>query len=87
MKTAPLLPIPSDPSAAVRHLVRIIGPGFHPDTPAAEYIAGDSGAPSLSPAEVSAIDAARTAALGALGGKIYSVALEAFLEFHVVERP
>jgi hypothetical protein len=75
MGAVPLLPIPVDPEAAIRHLVRVIGEGFHPDTLGCEYVAAD-GSPSFTSEEISAIDGAVVKALAALGEKVYSVAME-----------
>ena len=71
----PLLPIPVDPEAAIRHLVRVIGPSFHPDTLGCEYETAD-GSPSFSAEEVTAIDGAVVKALAVLGEKVYAVAME-----------
>ena len=70
-----LLPIPLAPESAIRHLVRVIGPGFHPDTLGCEYEMAD-GAPSFTAEEISAIDGAVVKALAALGEKVYAVALD-----------
>lgn len=71
----PLLPIPSDPEAAIRHLVRVIGHEFHPDTPGSEYEAAD-GSPSFAAEEVSAIDGAVVKALAALGERVYEIGMD-----------
>lgn len=72
--TAPLLPIPTDPEAAIRHLVRVIGPGFHPDNLASEYVKED-GAPLLSAEEASEVDLALVDALASLGDRAYQIAM------------
>lgn len=71
----PLLPIPSDHEAAIRHLVRVIGHGFHPDTLGSEYEAAD-GSPSFTAEEVAAIDGAVVKALAALGEKVYEIGMD-----------
>lgn len=71
----PLLPVPADHEAAIRHLVRVIGPGFHLDTLGCEYVTAD-GSPSFSAEEVSAIDGAVVKALAALGERVYQIAMD-----------
>lgn len=70
-----VLPIPEDPEDAVRHLVRRVGEGFHPDTPAAEYVRDDL-TPSFTPEEARSIDASLARAFAALGERVYEVGLD-----------
>lgn len=72
---APLLPIPTEPEAAIRHLVCVIGRGFHPDTPACDYVTA-TGAEAFAPPETTAIDGAVVLALATLGERVYEIALD-----------
>lgn len=57
----PVPPIPTTPNEAVEVLewcARNIGPGFHPDTPAHDYIVLATGEPTLTDAEAIALNLA-----------------------------
>jgi hypothetical protein len=61
--------------AFIRWCVREIGPGYHPDTPAADYEDRDGG-PSFTPDEVALLDALHERAAGLLGGDPSGIALD-----------
>jgi len=52
-----------------------IGPGYHPDTPAADY-AENGGKQSFTPAECQLLDGLHEQAFNHLGNRIYAIALE-----------
>lgn len=43
--------------AWLRGVTKAIGPGFHPDTPGADYLHGESGAALLTPEQAQRLDA------------------------------
>lgn len=56
----PLLNPEADAAEAIawlRGVTKAIGPGFHPDTPAADYITGDDGSSLFTPSEAERLDA------------------------------
>lgn len=57
--TCPTLDAPSTAKGAViwlRHVTKWIGPGFHPDTPATDYIRLDNAIPLLTPIQAERLD-------------------------------
>ena len=55
----PVLPDPASAKDAVawlRQVTKEVGPGFHPDTPAADYVRFDDGHPTFTPEQATRFD-------------------------------
>jgi hypothetical protein len=59
----------------VKAATETIGLGFHPDTPASDYLNGQTGKPLFSASEATAFDLALEAAFSFLGDEIYEEGL------------
>ena len=71
-----LVPLPVTCSDWVRHVARVIGPGFHPDTPGVDYLK-DDGERLFTDADAERYDAGMALALTVLGDRVYEIALGA----------
>lgn len=75
----PVLTPNADSNDAIEWLQEVtewIGPGFHPDTPAADYSRSDNGEPTFLPADATRLDFDLTACFKLLGDiKPYDIAI------------